>query len=83
MTTLMVATLLRPYSARIGVRDDLELLNGVDRGPDHLRGQLLKRFSEIELLSMPSRMQLFCKDRTPCTLNPPVRPVLVLPPWSV
>ena len=40
-------------------------------------------FSEIELLSRPSRRKLFASERTPWTLTPPVRPAAVLPACSV
>ena len=38
---------------------------------------------EIELLSTPSSRKLFCSDRLPWMLTPPVRPALVVPVCSV
>ena len=38
---------------------------------------------EIELLSTPSSRKLFCSERLPCTLTPPVRPAAVPPLSSV
>ena len=80
--TLMAAPGARPYSAEYGLVTSLnswmESIEGRDTWVDSSF-----TFSEIVLLSTPSSRKLFCRERLPWTLTPPVRPVAVPPDSSV
>src|ERR1700722_19868950 len=73
---------LRPYSAEYGL---VITLNCEITSTDGCDASVLSSctFSEKVLLSIPSRMKLFCSEWTPFTLKSPVRPADVAPLWLV
>src|SRR5258708_10482844 len=68
----------RPYSAEYGL---VITLNCEITSTDGCDASVLSSctFSEKVLLSIPSRMKLFCSECTPLTLKSPVRPAEGLP----
>src|SRR5262252_11029866 len=80
--TLTAAPGERPYSAEYGLVTTLNSWIASTDGRDTCVVSSWT-FSEMLLLSTPSRRKLFCSARAPCTLIPPVRPNDVPPPCSV
>ena len=80
--TLTAAPGDRPYSAEYGLVTTLNSWIASTDGRDTCVVSSCT-FSEMLLLSTPSRRKLFCSARAPWTLMPPVRPNEVPPPCSV
>ena len=82
VVTTMAPPGARPYSAANGL---VTTLNSSIASIDGRDTCVLSSCTlvEIELLSTPSSRKLFCSDRLPWTLTPPVRPALVVPVCSV